>query len=44
MAAPLQYLFNTLTEGTLEKVCFSNTQSPKPVCSHIDFRWQALST
>ena len=32
MAAPLQYLLNTLKVGTLEKVFFSNTHNPKTVC------------
>ena len=32
MAAPLQYLLNTLKVGTLERAFFSNTQYPKTVC------------
>ena len=32
MAAPLKYLLNTLKEGALEKVTFSNTQNPRSVC------------
>ena len=32
MAAPLQYLLNTLKVGTLERVFFSNAQYPKTVC------------
>ena len=32
MAAPLQYLLNTLKVATLERVFFSNTQYPKGVC------------
>ena len=43
MAAPVEYLLNTLTVGALEKVCFSNTQNPETVCEHIDCRWQAFS-
>ena len=43
MAAPLQYLLNTLKVGALEKVSFSTTQNPKTVCYYIDYRWQALS-
>ena len=31
MAAPSQYLLNTLQVGALEKVSFSNTQNPKTV-------------
>ena len=31
MAAPFQYLLNTLQVGALEKVSFSNTQNPKTV-------------
>ena len=33
MAAPLQYLLNTLNVRTLERVFFSNTQCPKTVCN-----------
>ena len=31
MAAPFQYLLNTLQVGALEKVSFSNTQNPKTI-------------
>ena len=31
MAAPLQYLLNTLMVVALEKVSFSNTQNPEPL-------------
>ena len=31
MAAPFQYLLNTLKVGTLEKLFFSNTQNPKVI-------------
>ena len=35
MAAPLQYLVNTLKVGALEKVSFSNGQNPKTVCNPL---------
>ena len=31
MAAPLEYLLNTLIVVALEKVSFSNTQNPEPL-------------
>ena len=43
MAAPLKYLLITLKVVALDKVSFSDTQNPKPVCYHIHSRWEALS-
>ena len=36
MTAPLQYLLITVNVVALKKVCFSDKQNPKAVCSHID--------
>ena len=44
MAAPLQYLLITAQVVAMEKVSFSDTENPKAVCSHIDSRWEALSS
>ena len=43
MAALLQDLLITLKVVALDKVSFSDTQNPKPVCYHIHSRWEALS-
>ena len=43
MAAALQYLLITVKVVVLENVSFSDTQSPKAVCEHIDCQWQTLS-
>ena len=43
MAAPLQYSLITVKVVALEKVSFSDIDSPKTVCQHIDSQWQTLS-
>ena len=42
MTAPLQDLLITVNVVALENVSFSDTQSPKTVCQHIDSRWTPL--
>ena len=37
MAAPLEYLLNTLKVGALEKVSFSNTENPQTVITVITY-------
>ena len=37
MAAPLEYLLNTLKVGASEKVSFSNTENPQTVITVITY-------
>ena len=41
--APFQYLLITVQVVALEEVSFSDTQTPKVFCEHIDSRWEPLS-
>ena len=43
MGEPFQYLLVTVKVVSLEKIDFSETQSPKTGCSDIDSRRKALS-
>ena len=42
MTAPWQYLLITVEVFALEEVSFSDTGNSKPVCWHIDSRWEPL--
>ena len=43
MAEPLQYLLFTLKVVALEKVCFIDTQNPKPDQKHVDEKQDLLT-